>query len=203
MNGIRDKLRALAALEAEHRFGVTLDTRPPRLASMEGAPEAFTLYRELGGSYLTFGSPLEVHEVAEWENREVVDPYDIGPSLGVGGFWPTEDLFLDLVCYRLDTGLVYFGDADHLGYYAHEEDVPVVCFAPDATTFVDECILGQGYVDVLAQCGGLRFIRKGRLKGQPADNWLRLLVAAGLADPEIVRTDEELTVVVRRSPRDD
>lgn len=203
LDRIRAKLALLAELDAEDGFGVLLDTRQPELVSVPGIPAeriaAFGLYRQLGGAYLRFDSPLAVHTLLDWTSEAWIDPYDIGPSVGIGGFSPVEDVFLDLVRYRLDTGIVYFGDADQLGYYHTETDVPVVQFAPDATTFVDDCLLGQGYVDVLAQCGGLHIARKGRLRGQPGDNWLRLLIRAGLADPTLVRSAEELTVVVQRA----
>ncbi|MEH1016872.1 hypothetical protein V6U90_27695 [Micromonospora sp. CPCC 206060] len=71
--------------------------------------------------------------------------------------------------------------------YRHpDEDVEWHFLAPDIGAFFDDVVLGPGYpglVDTVLGPGVReRRRRTGRHRGQPADSWLGLLVAAGLVE---------------------
>jgi hypothetical protein len=194
---VRAKLALLKRLEAEHTFGVIIE-EPASLEPIPELPvgviEVFSLFRRVGGTYFHFFQPEEISSPDAWANR-VVDPESpLASSLLIGierysvPEAARDDIDgADVVYLDTEDGSVFYLDPDDFAdsYKNPDEGIEVEEFASDIVTFFNEYVFGAKYsmlVDTILGPGAReRRERKGKHRGQYADSWLRLLVAADLA----------------------
>ncbi|MGB2568424.1 hypothetical protein ACPFP2_08240 [Micromonospora citrea] len=193
---ITEKLELLTRVESEHGFGVRIEGPAPLepIADLPGVAEVYSLFRRIEGDDFRFHAPKEILTPQAWAGSEV-DPDDpMGSPLIVGYEMDSvprglrdeirggDPIYLD----REDLEVYYMESTAYVYQYEHpDEDVEYTVIAPDVGTFFDEYVLGPGYPELVAAvfgpaAGELR-LRKGRHAGEYADNWRRLLIAAGLS----------------------
>ncbi|MGC4811627.1 hypothetical protein ACLQ29_13980 [Micromonospora sp. DT228] len=193
---IAEKLELLTRVEAEHGFGVRIEGAAPLepIADLPGVAEVYALFQRLEGDNFRFHAPKEILTPQAWAEDEV-DPTDpMGSPLIVGyeiDSVPTglrseirggDPLYLD----REDLDVYYMESSAYVYQYEHpDEDVEFTIIAPGVDTFFDEHVLGPRYPEltaiVLGPAAPEQRLRKGRHAGEYADNWRRLLIAAGLS----------------------
>lgn len=194
---IAGKLALLTRVEAEHGFGVRIEGPAPLepIADLPGVAEVFSLFRCIEGDDFRFRAPRQILTPQTWAEAEV-DPDDpMGSPLAVGYEMSSvppdlraevrggDPIYLD----REDLDVYYMEPTAYVFQYEHpDEDVEFTVIAPDVATFFDEYVLGPRYPELVATVFSpaavdLR-LRKGRHAGEYADNWRRLLIAAGLSD---------------------
>lgn len=187
---MREKLRLLAAAEAEQGFGAIIEPAAP-LAPIAGVPaavtEVFGLFERLGGDYFRFRRPAEVAGPQAWRAR-IVNPYcPLGNPLPIG--CERHGAPADIECgsgiyLDLRQGDVYFCDGDDYVFaYKHVdvETVETTELAPDLRTFFDHHVLGPGYPRLIAAVLGERAVRGVDRRGRHRDSWMRLLEHTALA----------------------
>jgi len=193
---IAEKLALLTRVEAEHGFGVRIEGPAPLepIAELPGVAEVYSLFRRIEGDDFRFQAPKQILTPQAWAQAEV-DPNDpMGSPLSVGYEMSSvppdlraeirggDPIYLD----REDLDVYYMESTAYVYQYEHpDEDVEFTVIAPDVATFFDEHVLGPRYPELIAAVFGpaaveLR-LRKGRHAGEYADNWRRLLIAAGLS----------------------
>ncbi|MEV1331282.1 hypothetical protein AB0J20_17100 [Micromonospora costi] len=196
LDQIREKLDLLRRLDAEQGFGVVIGDPVPLepLPDLPGVAETYRLFDRLEGDNFRFVAPEAIRSAAAWADRPV-DPDDpMGSPLPVGyelhsvppklrGDVPGgAPIYLDVS----DLEIYWMDPDDYVFQYEHpDEDVEFTVLAPDIATFVNERVLGPGYPELVATVIGPavpdRRLSSGRHAGEYADNWRRLLVAAGLS----------------------
>jgi hypothetical protein len=191
------KRELLKRLEAEHSFGVIIEEPVPLEPIPElpfGVIEVFSLFRRVGGTYFHFFQPDEISSADAWSNRAVDPESPLASSLLIGiERYSIPDVArddidgADVVYVDIEDGSVFYLDPDDYAdiYKNPDEGIEVEEFAPDIVTFFNEYVFGAKYpvlVDTILGPGVReRRERKGKYRGQYADSWLRLLVAADLA----------------------
>ncbi|MEU9507615.1 hypothetical protein AB0D32_15195 [Micromonospora sp. NPDC048170] len=193
---IAEKLALLTRVEAEHGFGVRIEGPAPLepIADLPGVAEVYSLFRHIEGDDFRFHAPKEILTPQAWEEAEVNPNDPMGSPLTVGYEMDSvpagiraeirggDPIYLD----REDLDVYYMESSAYVHQYEHpDEDVEFTVIAPDVATFFDEYVLGPRYPELTATVFGpaaveLR-LRKGRHAGEYADNWRRLLIAAGLS----------------------
>ncbi|MCM0675853.1 hypothetical protein NCC78_14315 [Micromonospora phytophila] len=193
---IGEKLALLRRLEAERGFGVVIEEPAPLepLADLPGVAEVYSLFRLVRGDNFRFAPPPEILTPQAW-SAATVDPDDpMGSPLTVGhevrsvppglrgDITGGDPIYLD----REDLQVYWMAPDDYVFQYEHpDSDVEFTVIAADLATFFDEHVFGPGYPELVATVLGPgvrdQRLRTGRHAGEYADNWRRLLIAAGLA----------------------
>lgn len=191
---IAEKLELLTRVEAEHGFGVRIEGPAPLepVADLPGVAEVYSLFQCLEGDDFRFHAPKQILSPQAWA-QYAVDPNDpMGSPLSVGYEMASvgrlradirggDPIYLDTE----DLDVYYMESTAYVHQYEHpDEDVEFTVIAPDLATFFDEYVLGPRYPELTTAvfgpaAGDLR-LRKGRHAGEYADNWHRMLIAAGL-----------------------
>ncbi|MEV0721579.1 hypothetical protein AB0I37_02215 [Micromonospora purpureochromogenes] len=196
LDRIREKLALLRRLEAEQSFGVVIGEPAPLepLPALPGVAEVYGLFGRLEGDNFRFTPPEEILSPAAWAARTVNENDPMGSPLPVGhevdsippglrgdirGGAP---IYLDTE----DLDVYWMEPDDYIFLYEHPDSEPeLTVIAPDVVTFFDEHVLGPGYPALVGTVLGPgvaeRRLRKGPHTGEYADNWRRLLIAAGLS----------------------
>ncbi|MEU6074476.1 hypothetical protein [Micromonospora sp. NPDC047074] len=196
LDGIREKLALLRRLEAERGFGVVIGEPTPLepIPDLPGLAEVYSLFGRLAGDNFRFDPPEAILSPAAWAARVVDEDDPMGSPLAVGhevhsippklrgDIASGAPIYLDTA----DLDVYWMEPDDYVFQYEHpDEDVEFTVIAGDPVTFFDEHVLGPGYPELVAVVLGPgvrdRRLRTGRHAGEHADNWRRLLVAAGLA----------------------
>ncbi|MER7331170.1 MULTISPECIES: hypothetical protein [unclassified Micromonospora] len=193
---IAEKLALLTRVEAEHDFGVLIEGPAPLepIAGLPGVAEVYSLFRRIEGDNFRFHAPKQILTPQAWEEDEVNPNDPMGSPLIVGYEMDSvpsglraeirggDPIYLD----REDLDVYYMESSAYVYQYEHpDEDVEFAVIAPDVATFFDEHVLGPRYPELTAVVVGPAApehrLRKGRHAGEYADNWRRLLIAAGLS----------------------
>ncbi|TDB74005.1 hypothetical protein [Micromonospora sp. KC721] len=193
---IAEKLELLTRVEAEHGFGVRVEGPAPLepIPDLPGVAEVYSLFRRLEGDNFRFQAPKEILTPQAWEEDEVNPDDPMGSPLIVGYEMDSvppglraeirggDPIYLD----REDLDVYYMESSAYVYQYEHpDEDVEFTVISPDVATFFDEHVLGPRYPElvavVLGPAAAEQRLRKGRHAGEYADNWRRLLIAAGLS----------------------
>ncbi|MEU5937888.1 hypothetical protein ABZ807_01660 [Micromonospora sp. NPDC047548] len=196
LDRIREKLDLLRRLEAERGFGVVIGEPAPLepLTELPGVAEVYGLFGRLEGDSFRFMPPEQIVSPAAWAGRTVDESDPMGSPLPVGHevhsipprlraeIRAGAPIYLDTE----DLDVYWMEPDDYLFLYEHPDEEPeLTVIAPDVVTFFDEHVLGPGYPALVGTVLGPgvaeRRLRKGPHAGEYADNWRRLLIAAGLS----------------------
>ncbi|MEV0807437.1 hypothetical protein [Micromonospora sp. NPDC050200] len=193
---IREKLDLLRQLEAERGFGVVIGEPAPLepLPELPGVAEVYSLFGRLEGDNFRFAPPEQIVSPAAWAARTVDESDPMGSPLPVGHevhsipprlraeIRAGAPIYLDTE----DLDVYWMEPDDYVFLYEHPDSEPeLTVIAPDVVTFFDEHVLGPGYPALVGTVLGPgvaeQRLRKGPHAGEYADNWRRLLIAAGLS----------------------
>ena len=196
LDRIRDKLELLRRVAADGGLAVVVGDPTPLepVPDLPGVAEVYSLFGRLEGDNFRFAPPAEIVTPAAWAARTVDEADPMGSPLAVGHELHSippglrDDIPAGAPIYLdpEDLDVYWMEPDDYIFQYEHpDEDVAFTVLAPDVATFFDEHVLGPRYPELVATVLGPgvaeRRLRTGRHTGEYADNWRRLLIAAGLS----------------------